>query len=132
MNHTLVRDGWCWWDRRYALGDVVLSGLEREVTEARTGLSADTAPILPWEWEMEAALVGRLCFLEVIAHEGSLRRPRWYVHFLKSECPHPLGRSDVAQEDVSASNDADQPVFSVNHSNPDEMFALQQVNDLCS
>ena len=28
VNHTLVKDGWCWWYRKYALGDTVLEGLE--------------------------------------------------------------------------------------------------------
>jgi len=26
--HTLVKDGWCWWYRKYAPGDTVLEGLE--------------------------------------------------------------------------------------------------------
>src|SRR5690349_16053691 len=28
VNHTLVKDGWCWWYRKYASGDTVLEGLE--------------------------------------------------------------------------------------------------------
>ena len=28
VNHTLVKDGWCWWYRKYAPGDTVLEGLE--------------------------------------------------------------------------------------------------------
>lgn len=27
MNHTLVKDSWCWWDRKYAPEDTVLEGL---------------------------------------------------------------------------------------------------------
>lgn len=46
--HTLVKDGWCWWNRKYAPGDMVLEGLEREAREARKGLWADPAPIPPW------------------------------------------------------------------------------------
>src|SRR5262244_199908 len=33
VNHTLVKDGWCWWYRKYAPGDVILEELE---TRART------------------------------------------------------------------------------------------------
>jgi micrococcal nuclease len=35
VNHTLVKEGWCWWYRKYAPGDTVLEGLE---TEARAGM----------------------------------------------------------------------------------------------
>ena len=28
VNHTLVKDGWCWWYRKYAPGDRMLGGLE--------------------------------------------------------------------------------------------------------
>jgi endonuclease YncB( thermonuclease family) len=30
VNHTLVKDGWCWWYRKYAPGDMVLEGLEKK------------------------------------------------------------------------------------------------------
>ncbi len=26
LNHELVKDGWCWWYRKYAPWDLVLSG----------------------------------------------------------------------------------------------------------
>jgi endonuclease YncB( thermonuclease family) len=45
VNHLLVKDGWCWWYRKYAPGDTVL-GLEKEAREAK-GLW-DPAPIPPW------------------------------------------------------------------------------------
>ena len=35
VNHTLVKDGWCWWYRKYAPGDTVLEGLEKDAREAR-------------------------------------------------------------------------------------------------
>ena len=35
VNHALVKDGWCWWYRKYAPGDTVLEGLENEAREAR-------------------------------------------------------------------------------------------------
>ena len=50
VNHTLVKDGWCWWYRKYAPGDTGLERLEREAREARTGLWADPQPVPPWEW----------------------------------------------------------------------------------
>jgi endonuclease YncB( thermonuclease family) len=50
LNHTLVKDGWCWWYRKYALGDTVLEGLEKEAREARKGVWADPQPVPPWEW----------------------------------------------------------------------------------
>jgi micrococcal nuclease len=50
VNHTLVKDGWCWWYRKYALENTVLEGLEREAREGRKGLWADPVPISPWEY----------------------------------------------------------------------------------
>ncbi|MBK5281016.1 MAG: thermonuclease family protein [Nitrospiraceae bacterium] len=50
VNHVLVKDGWCWWYRKYAPGDTVLEGLEAEAREGRKGLWADPLPVPPWEW----------------------------------------------------------------------------------
>jgi micrococcal nuclease len=50
VNHVLVRDGWCWWYRKYAPGDTMLEGLEKEAREARKGLWADPQPVPPWGW----------------------------------------------------------------------------------
>jgi endonuclease YncB( thermonuclease family) len=50
VNHTLVKDGWCWWYRKYAPGNTDLERLEREAREARRGLWADPQPVPPWEW----------------------------------------------------------------------------------
>ena len=50
VNHTLVKDGWCWWYRKYAPGDTVLEGLEKEAREAKKGLWVDPHPIPPWAW----------------------------------------------------------------------------------
>jgi Staphylococcal nuclease homologue len=33
VNHTLVKDGWCWWYRKYAPVDTVLEGLEKDARE---------------------------------------------------------------------------------------------------
>ena len=35
VNHSLVKDGWCWWYRKYAPGDTVLEGLENGRREAK-------------------------------------------------------------------------------------------------
>jgi micrococcal nuclease len=50
VNHTLVKDGWCWWYRKYAPGDTVLEGLENKAREAKKGLWVDRQPMPPWEW----------------------------------------------------------------------------------
>jgi micrococcal nuclease len=50
VNHTLVKDGWCWWYQKYAPGEAVLEGLEKDAREARKGLWADPKPVPPWEW----------------------------------------------------------------------------------
>ena len=52
VNHTLVKDGWCWWYRKYAPEDTALKGLEREARDGRQGLWADPQPVPPWEWRM--------------------------------------------------------------------------------
>jgi len=48
VNHTLVKQGWCWWFRKYAPGNTVLEGLENEARKAKKGLWADPQPVLPW------------------------------------------------------------------------------------
>jgi hypothetical protein len=48
VNHTLVKEGWCWWYRKYAPGDKVLEGLENDAREAKKGLWVDPAPVPPW------------------------------------------------------------------------------------
>ena len=50
VNHTLVKDGWCWWYRKYARGDTVLQGLEKEARETMKGLWVGQTHIPPWEW----------------------------------------------------------------------------------
>ena len=50
VNQELVKQGWCWWYRKYAPGDTVLEQLEREAREGRKGLWADPQPVPPWEW----------------------------------------------------------------------------------
>jgi micrococcal nuclease len=50
VNQELVKQGWCWWYRKYAPGDTVLEGLEHEARDGRKGLWADPQPVPPWEW----------------------------------------------------------------------------------
>ena len=50
VNHELVKEGWCWWYRKYAPGDSVLEGLEKEARETWKGLWADPQPVPPWEF----------------------------------------------------------------------------------
>lgn len=50
VNHTLVKDGWCWWYRKYAPGNVILAELERGPRVSGLGLWADPHPVPPWEW----------------------------------------------------------------------------------
>jgi endonuclease YncB( thermonuclease family) len=53
VNHTLVKDGWCWWYRKYAPADTVLEALEKDAREAKKGLWADSQPVPPWEWRKQ-------------------------------------------------------------------------------
>ena len=48
VNHGLVKDGWCWWYRKYAPGDTTLEHLEADAREAKKGFWADPSPIPPW------------------------------------------------------------------------------------
>jgi endonuclease YncB( thermonuclease family) len=48
VNHLLVKDGWCWWYRKYAPEDAILEGLEKEARAARKGLRIDPDPMPPW------------------------------------------------------------------------------------
>ncbi len=48
VNHTLVKDGWCWWYRKYAPGNRRLENLEKDAREAKKGLWVYPAPIPPW------------------------------------------------------------------------------------
>ena len=50
VNHTLVKDGWCRWYRKYAPVDTVLEGIEKEAREGQKGLWANPQPVPPWAW----------------------------------------------------------------------------------
>src|SRR5215470_16277408 len=47
VNHELVKDGWCWWYRKYAQEDTALESLEEEASQAKRGLWADPKPVAP-------------------------------------------------------------------------------------
>jgi micrococcal nuclease len=50
VNCTLVKNGWCWWYRKYAPGNIELERLEKNALEAKKGLWVDPQPVPPWEW----------------------------------------------------------------------------------
>ena len=50
VNHTLVKEGWCWWYRKYAPGNITLERLESEARDAKRGLWVEPNPMPPWEW----------------------------------------------------------------------------------
>ena len=45
INQELVKQGWCWWYRKYAPWNTTLEGLETEAREARKGLWVDPQPV---------------------------------------------------------------------------------------
>jgi micrococcal nuclease len=53
VNQKLVKDGWCWWYRKYAPGDSVLEAFETEAREAKRGVWVDPYSIPPWEWRKQ-------------------------------------------------------------------------------
>ena len=68
VNQALVKDGWCWWYRKYAPEDTVLEGLEKEAREAKNGLWVDPQPVPPWEWRKNSRMCISSCRL-------SMRKP---------------------------------------------------------
>lgn len=50
LNHELVRQGYCWWFRKYAPTDAELAALEQSAREQKKGLWVDPAPVPPWEY----------------------------------------------------------------------------------
>jgi len=53
VNHGLVKDGWCWWYRKYVPNNRELERLEKNAREAKKGLWADSHPVPPWEWRAQ-------------------------------------------------------------------------------
>ena len=50
VNHTLVKNGWCWWYRQYAPRNTELARLEKHARETKKGLWEGQTPIPPWQW----------------------------------------------------------------------------------
>jgi len=48
LNQELVKQGWCWWYRKYAPGNVTLEKLEAEAREAQRNLWSHKKPVPPW------------------------------------------------------------------------------------
>ena len=53
VNHMLVKQGWCWWYRKYAPEDTVLEDLEAGARDAKKGLWVDPHPMPRWKWKMK-------------------------------------------------------------------------------
>src|SRR5580765_109099 len=50
VNHTLVKNGWCWWYRQYAPRNTELARLEPHAREATQGLWGSPTHVPSWEW----------------------------------------------------------------------------------
>ena len=50
LNQELTKQGWCWWYRKYAPGNIELESLEKDARDAKKGLWVDPAPIPPWAY----------------------------------------------------------------------------------
>lgn len=50
VNHSLVKEGRCWWSRKSSPDNGELERLEQEAREAKKGLWEDPEPIPPWEF----------------------------------------------------------------------------------
>jgi endonuclease YncB( thermonuclease family) len=49
-NHTLVKNGWCWWDRKYAPRNTELARREQNARETKQGLWVGQIHIPSWQW----------------------------------------------------------------------------------
>jgi micrococcal nuclease len=50
VNHTLVKNGWCWWYWKYAPRNTELARLEKNARETKKGLWMGPTHIPPWQW----------------------------------------------------------------------------------
>ena len=50
LNQELVKQGWCWWYRKYAPLNTEMEQLEKSASETKNDLWADPQPVPPWEW----------------------------------------------------------------------------------
>jgi endonuclease YncB( thermonuclease family) len=79
VNQTLVKGGWCWWYRKYAPGDTVLEGLEKEARDAKKGLWADPSPIPPWVYRKARCWPLMLSTLRLVC-ESAIHALRWVIN----------------------------------------------------
>ena len=83
VNHTLVKDAWCWWYRKYVPLDAELERLEMEARDAKKGLWADPAPIPPWVYRKarrgQSLDLSDLVPLESISVSHRRGSPHWLV-----------------------------------------------------
>lgn len=50
VNHTLVKNGWCWWYWKFAPRNTELARLEKDARAAKQGLWVGPTHVPPWEW----------------------------------------------------------------------------------
>lgn len=50
LNQELVKQGWCWWYRQYAPGNITTEELEPAAREFKRARWADPQPVPQWEW----------------------------------------------------------------------------------
>ena len=69
LNQELVKQGWCWWYRKYAPADTVLEGLEKEARQLLSSFScspkASRLPILQRGKNGPKAILPPKYFLQV-------------------------------------------------------------------
>jgi micrococcal nuclease len=48
VNQELVKEGWCWWFRKFVPKDQTMKQFEQAAKDAKKGLWADPNPVPPW------------------------------------------------------------------------------------
>src|SRR5262245_65516696 len=77
VNHELVKQGWCWWYRKYAPEITVLEGLGKA---AREGW-AEPRPVPPWEWRAQRRDAAKGCPHAQYEHPDAYTEThQWFVH----------------------------------------------------
>ena len=94
LNQELVKQGLCWWYRKYAPGNTVLEGLEQEVRDTRIGLWTDPQPMPPWEWQRagERRVAG---LLPLYPKSPKIQITQSSIHRLLHRTAHTPGGHDV-------------------------------------
>ena len=91
VNYALVKDGWCWWYRKYASGGTVLEGLATDARDARKGLWADPQPVPPWKWPQHGGFILVLIdcrnSIDSLLPSGLWRNLRVVVVPMSPSCP---------------------------------------------